>query len=169
MLDNVNDIVNIIFMKRQQRLEKCLSDHRFDNQIHLPHEIIKAHQAILSVFSREVGMPAAKLALLRILAISYPQAMGVMELARRLGVNASAVTRLVKEMETDHLIGRFSDSKDGRRNNVKLIPEGVQILEQMRKRAYELEARLCKRIDPDDLAATVRVLSQVRAAIEEQQ
>ena len=156
-------------MKMQQRLEKCINAHCSDDQVHLPHEIIKAHQAILSIFSREVGMPAARLSLLRILAISYPQGIGVMELARRLGVNASAVTRLVKEMEAERLIGRFPDSKDGRRNYLRLIPEGVQILEKIHKRAYELEARLCKQIDPEDLAAAIRVLSQVRAAIEEQQ
>jgi DNA-binding MarR family transcriptional regulator len=154
-------------VKMQKKLEKFLSAHCYDDQEHLPHEIMRAYQAMLSIFSREVGMPATRLALLRIIAISHPQGIGVMELARRLEVNASAVTRLVKEMEAERLIGRFPDSKDGRRIYVKLVPEGLQILEKLHKRAHEMETRLCKAIDPTDLATTIRVLSQVRTAIGE--
>jgi DNA-binding MarR family transcriptional regulator len=151
-----------------KQFEKGIRIDCSDDRVHLLHEIMKVYQALLGIFSREVGMPSTRVALLRFLAISHPNRIGVMDLARRLGVNAAAVTRQVKEMEVERLIARFPDSKDGRRNYVKLTPEGVQILEKMHKRSHEMEARLCKAIDPDDLATAIRVLSQVRVASEEQ-
>jgi DNA-binding MarR family transcriptional regulator len=155
-------------MKMQTRSEKGISIDCSGDQIHLLHEIMKAHQALLGIFSREVGMPSARLVLLRLLAISHPDGIGVMEIARQLGVNAAAVTRQVKEMEAERLISRFPDLRDGRRNYVKLTSKGVQILEKIHKRAHKMETRLCKEINPDDLDIAIRVLSQIRAAIDKQ-
>ena len=60
---------------------------------------MRTHQALLNVFSREVGMPAARLSLMRILAIGYHEKLGIMQIARRLGIDAAAVTRQVQAME----------------------------------------------------------------------
>jgi DNA-binding MarR family transcriptional regulator len=155
-------------MKTKKKLEKCFNFDCPGDQIHLLHEIMKVHQALLSVFSRVVGMPSSRLDLLRLLVVSYPEGIGIMDLAKRLGINAAAVTRQVKEIEAEHLISRYPDSSDGRRNYVKLTPEGVQKLEKFHQRGQEFETRLCKAISPNDMAATARVLAQVRAAIEEQ-
>ena len=156
-------------MKTQKNPPKGIALHCCDDQAHLLRELMRVHQALLAIANREVGMSSARLALLRQLALSHPDGIGVMDLARRLGVNAAAVTRLVKEMKAERLIGRFLDSKDNRRNYVKLTPEGVQIFEEFHKRAHEFESLICKTIDPVDLTTTIRVLSQVRAAIEEHQ
>ncbi len=155
-------------MKAKKNLEKCFDFDCSGDQIHLLHEIMKVHQALLSVFSRVVGMPSSRLALLRLLVISYPDGIGIMDLAKRLGINAAAVTRQVKEIEAERLISRYPDSNDGRRNYVKLTPEGVQKLLKFHKRGQEFETQLCKAIDPNDMTATIRVLAQVRSAIEEQ-
>ncbi|HBC47772.1 MAG TPA: MarR family transcriptional regulator [candidate division Zixibacteria bacterium] len=156
-------------MKIQKKSPKSINLHCCDEQVHLLREIMRVHQALLGIANREVGMPSARLALLRQLAISHPEGVGIMDLARRLGVNAAAVTRHVKEMKAERLVGRFLDIKDNRRNYVKLTPEGVQIFEEFHKRAHEFESLICKTIEPDDLTTTIRVLSQVRAAIEEYQ
>jgi DNA-binding MarR family transcriptional regulator len=153
-------------MKAPKKTEKCLNFHHSDNQVHLIREIMRAHHALLSACTREVGIPPAKLALLRLLAINYPDKIGVMELARLLGINAAAVTRQVKEMESEHLINRIPDSRDGRRNYITLTQEGIRGFEYIHKRAHEFEARLDKEINPADRDAAIRVLSQVRITIE---
>jgi hypothetical protein len=57
---------------------------------------MRTRQAALNVFSHQVGMPAARLALMRLLAICHPEAVGIMWIARQLGIDAAAVTRQVK-------------------------------------------------------------------------
>ena len=57
--------------------------HHKGDESHLLKEIMRTHQALLNVFSREVGMPAARLSLMRLLAIGYHEKLGVMQIARR--------------------------------------------------------------------------------------
>jgi len=133
---------------------------------HLLREIVLTHQALLNVFSHRVGMTSARLALLRILAVCGSERLGVMEIARRLGINAAAVTRQVKEMEEDSLVERLADEKDGRRSYVQLTERGRKAFELLHERAHELERAVCGPVDSEDVATTVRVLERVRAAIQ---
>jgi DNA-binding MarR family transcriptional regulator len=158
---------NNIIMKISNKDNRITGINHPHEETHLLREVMRTHQALLSIFTREVGMPVSRLALLRLLAISYPNEIGIMDMARHLGINAAAVTRQVKQLEIKHLVSRLSDSKDGRRNSVKLSSEGVQLFEHIHKRGHAFEARLYKSISPDELAAAIRVLSQVRSAIEE--
>ena len=141
--------------------------HHAGDEPHLLREIMRTHHALLNVFSRQVGMPAARLALMRLLAISHPEDLGIMEIARRLGINAAAVTRQVKEMEREHLVDRLADARDARRNHVKLTADGLRIFQQLHERAHEFERALSAVIDPEAITATVRVLVQLRTALEE--
>jgi DNA-binding MarR family transcriptional regulator len=141
--------------------------HHSGDEPHLLREIMRAHHALLNVFSRQVGMPAARLALMRLLAISHPEALGIMDMARRLGINAAAVTRQVKEMEREHLVDRLADDRDARRNHVKLTADGLRIFQQLHERAHEFERGLSALIDPEAIATTARVLVRLRTALEE--
>ena len=75
--------------------------HHKGDESHLLKEIMRTHQALLNVFSREVGMPAARLSLMRILAIGHHEKLGIMQISRRLGIDAAAVTRQVQAMERE--------------------------------------------------------------------
>jgi len=163
----VNDMGYNIIMKTQRPHLKTTILHHSDDQPHLIREIIRSHQALMGIVTRKIGIPSAKFALLRLLAISYPEEIGVMKLARTLNINAAAVTRQIKTMETEGLVSRLLDSQDGRRNNVILTPDGAKAFETIHKRAHEFEDRLYHSIKPDDLATTLRVLTQVRTTIEE--
>src|SRR4030042_962676 len=76
--------------------------HHKSDEPHLLREIIRTHQVLMAGFSREVGMPASRLELMRLLA-SADGDVGVMELARHLGINAAAVRRQVQGMEGEGL------------------------------------------------------------------
>ena len=153
-------------MKTLKKHEKETLVHRNPDEAHLFSEIMRTHQALLAVFNREVGMTGAKLAVMRLLAFNHPKEMGIMELARKQGVSATAVIRQVKEMEAEHLVARLPDPKDGRRNYVRLTIEGARIFEQIHKRAHKFESLLCQELNPDELAISIQILSRVRNAVE---
>ncbi len=140
--------------------------HHKGDEPHLLREVMRVHQILLSVFSRQVGMPASRLALMRLLAVCHSEDIGIMDIARRMGVNAAAVTRQVKEMESEGLVDRAADARDGRRSYVRLTPEGLRIFEQLHERAHEFERELGSLVNGEDIATAVRVLSQLRGALE---
>ncbi len=148
--------------QKQKAFERL---HRGRDEPHLLREIVRTHQVFMAVFSRRVGMPSSRLAILRLLAVS-DEDVGVMDLARRLGVNAAAVTRRVKEMESGGLIRRRSDPTDGRRSPVRLSPKGLRLFEALHERGHELERALSSVVSNDEMAHAATVLMKVRGVME---
>ncbi len=142
-------------------------EHHAIEDSHLLREIMRVHQAILGVVSREVGAPASRLLILRALANAGPSGIGIMALARRLGVDAAAVSRQVSELESDRLVERRRDEADARRSLVRLTPKGLRAFEEVHERAHTFERSLTAIIDPADLVTAVKVLAEVRRALEE--
>ncbi|MEW6442216.1 MAG: MarR family transcriptional regulator [bacterium] len=138
--------------------------HRGDES-HLLREVMRIHQILMAGFSRQVGMPASQLAVMRLLAISE-DGLGVMELARQLGINPAAVTRLLQEMERNRLILRRADPRDRRRSYVRLSSRGLKAFEEIHARSHELERSLDSVIGPEDLAAARRALAKMRTYLE---
>lgn len=139
--------------------------HRGDES-HLLREVMRTHQALLAGFSREVGIPASRLALMRLLATAGRDT-GVMELARLLGVNAATITRQVQEMEAEGLIRRRADPRDARRSRLKLSSKGLRVFADLHARSHELERALSARVSAPEIEAAVKVLSQLRECLEE--
>jgi DNA-binding MarR family transcriptional regulator len=136
--------------------------HHKGDEPHLLREIVRTYQVLMMGFTREVGMPASRFAIMRILAGGLPNDMGIMQLARELGINAAAVTRQIKEMENSKLIIRRLDGKDKRRSHVKLSAKGLKVFKNIHNRNHELERNLSLDISADDMATTVDVLARLR-------
>jgi DNA-binding MarR family transcriptional regulator len=132
---------------------------------HLLREILRTHQVLMAGFSRKVGMPPSRFALMRLLAVTEGD-LGVMDLSRLLGVNAAAVTRQVKEMESEGLVRRRADRRDGRRRYVRLSPKGLKLFGEIHDRGHELERSLSSVIGSDEMAAAAEVLTRLRRFIE---
>lgn len=111
-------------------------------------------------------MPASRFALVRLL-VNTDEKVGVMDLARQLGINAAAVTRQVQEMEAEGLVRRRSDPRDGRRSYVRLSPKGFRLFETIHDRGHELERALSAVISADEMAAATAVLAKLRTFIED--
>jgi MarR family transcriptional regulator for hemolysin len=135
------------------------------NEPHLLREVIRTYQVLMTGFSREIGIPASRLAVLRSLAITEGGA-GVMDIARSLGINAAAVTRQIQDLERERLIQRRSDPKDGRRTHVSLSPKGRKLFEEIHERSHALERSLAAAISADEMATAATVLAKLRAFIE---
>jgi len=133
---------------------------------HLFQEIVRTHQALIGVFSLEVGMPSARMGLLRQLKDSQDGSPGVVDLARVLGVTPAIVTRQVQELEAEGLLRRRSDSRDRRRSRLHLTARGRRTLAQLHERAHELQARVLDGLRDEEVAAACHVLRSLRMAIE---
>lgn len=114
-------------------------------------------------------MPGSRVAILRLLALAHPAGLGVMELARRMGINAAAVTRHATELEQRRLLVRKPDQHDGRRSSLTLTARGLRVFRELHDRGHELERSLLGDVTDEEIAIAVRVLGRLRSAIEELQ
>jgi DNA-binding MarR family transcriptional regulator len=135
------------------------------DETHLGQELVHTYQALLNSFTRVVGMPSARLSVMHVLYGSQPDGIGVLDIARSLDVNAAAVTRQIKAMESERLVTRRADRRDRRRSFVRLTPKGQQLFKQIHARAHEFERTLTSATPREDVATTVRVLKQIRTAL----
>jgi DNA-binding MarR family transcriptional regulator len=149
----------------ESKLASFEKNHRGDEP-HLFREVSRTYQVLVNGFSREFGMPASRFALMRLLAFSSGST-GVMDLARQLGVNAAAVTRQVQEMESEGLVRRRSDPKDGRRSYLTLSPKGRRLAVEIHERGHEMERALSSVLGAEEMALAATVLVRLRAFLEE--
>lgn len=152
-------------MDRDHPIEGLAGLSHSREESHFLRELIRAYQALLNAFSHEVGAPASRLMLLRLLATSQPEALGTMAIARRLGVNAAAVTRQLNALEAEGMVAREADARDNRRTIVRLTAAGMQEFLRAHESAHEFERRLASAVSSEDLAIAIRVLAQVRASL----
>jgi DNA-binding MarR family transcriptional regulator len=152
-------------MPTRNQAEYMLPRHR-DQGPHLLREIVRTHQALMVGFSRRVGMPASRFSLMRLLAVSESD-LGVMDLARYLGVNAAAVTRQLNDMEGDGLIARRPNPRDHRRQRVSLTPKGLRLFDVIHERSHQLELALTSVISTEEMNAAAAVLGKLRNFVED--
>lgn len=136
------------------------------DESHLLREIYRTHQSLISNFTRVIGMSASKLAFLRLLAVEAPGELGIADIARMLEINPAAVTRLVQEMEERRWIKRGVDPHDRRRTLVRITRRGREKFLEVHARMHEMEKALGARFERREIEATVRVLSEIRKALE---
>lgn len=132
---------------------------------HLLREIFRAYQALLSGFASETGMPAARFALMRVLIMS-DDGVGITDLARQLEVNPAAVTRQVKELESERLVKRQTDPKDGRRFYITLSPKGRKLFEGIHERSHQLERSLASELGAEEMVRAAKVLEKLRTFLD---
>ena len=145
------------------RFEK--THHRGDEP-HLLREVFRTYQVLMTGFSRATGMPASRFALMRLLAVTDTN-VGVMDLARQLGVNAAAVTRQVQELEHERLVSRRADPKDSRRAYIRLSSKGRRLFEKIHERNHELERSLLSVLTAEEMASAAMILTKLRTFVED--
>lgn len=139
--------------------------HHRGDESHLLRDIVRTHQVLMAGFSRGVGIPAARFALMRLL-VHADRDVGVMDLARQLGINAAAVTRQVHEMESEGLVLRRAAPRDKRRRYLRLSPKGLRLFAQIHDRTHALERKLSTVISAEEMAAATQTLAKLREFVE---
>jgi DNA-binding MarR family transcriptional regulator len=146
----------------------------FDNVTGLPHSGAEAHlileimhtsKSLLSVFSREMGLPMSQLLLLRVMAGASRKGIGVLEIARIMGINGAAITRQIKKMEEGGLVIRRADKYDGRKSYLRLSAKGRALFLQIHQRVHEFEDLLTTDLEQEDVETIKRFFVQLRTAI----
>jgi DNA-binding MarR family transcriptional regulator len=140
--------------------------HRGDEP-HLLREVFRTYQVLMAGFSREMGMPASHFALMRLVAVAGAD-LGVMDLARQLGVDPAAVTRQVQALERERLVRRRADPRDGRRSYVSLSLKGRRLFGQIHDRNHQFEQLLSTVINDEEMTVATRVLAKLRDFIQGQ-
>jgi DNA-binding MarR family transcriptional regulator len=171
IIDIVNDVVQYPPMsdgRPKSRKAGDLSGFTDHPGPHLFREIVRAHQVLIGAFSREVGMSAARIGLLRQLANNEDGSLGAADLARALGVTPAIVTRQVQELEADGVLCRRNAPRDRRRSQLCLTSRGRRALEQLHERAHRMQTEVLNGLSNEQIAAACHVLSTVRVAIETQ-
>ncbi len=139
--------------------------HHRGDEPHLLRDIMRTHQVLMAGFARGCGVPPSRFALMRLL-VNAEGELGVMELARQLGVNAAAVTRQVQEMESEGLVLRRPDPGDRRRHYLRLSKSGLRLFGRIHDRTHALERRLSAVITAEEMATATHTLAKLRAFIE---
>ena len=91
------------------------------------------------------------------------------ELAQRLGLEDSAVVRVLDTLENSGFLRRLEDPADRRAKLLELTDEGRALGLRVEKVAAVLRAELLSGLDPADIDATLRVLTHMAAKLEELQ
>ena len=165
VIDNVNDIVNNI---RVSKIDRLAEAHHRGDEPHLLREILHTQQAMARGFSREMGRPSSHFALMGVLAHAE-RGLGVTEIAEALDVDAAAVTRIVNALETERLIRRRADPRDGRRRYVSLTEKGLALFSDIHDRSHDLERRLAAEVGAEAMRAAAATLARLRAYVEEKE
>ncbi len=87
------------------------------------------------------------------------------DLTRALGVDSTAVTRMLDRLADKGLVLRRPDPEDGRRQLVELTEQARELLPLLHATASRVEALFESEIEPGDLAAFHRVLMGMLANV----
>jgi DNA-binding MarR family transcriptional regulator len=132
---------------------------------HLVQEIIRTYQVLAAEVTERTGMKSSRFALMRVLADADAD-MGVMEIARQLGINAAAVTRQVQELESERLVRRRADPHDRRRTCIRLSPKGRTLMDELLRCSHEFERSLVSALSAEEMVSAALALTKLRSFVE---
>jgi len=133
--------------------------------LHLLREVLLTYRQLLRRLTVETGLSGAQFEVLRELALADGRST-VSALARELGVDPAAVSRLVASLEQLGLVSRVSDERDGRRRPVVLTEDGSRLMLTFHAEAHKRESALTAALDPQSIETTMQVLHALRDALD---
>jgi DNA-binding MarR family transcriptional regulator len=113
-----------------------------------------------AAFEQYVGIGETRLRLLAHLYAEHEVSQA--DLQRRLRIDGAAITRQVKQLESEGILARRPDPSDNRFTLVNLTPAGVELVLGMAAKGQEFERRVLQDMAPEDIACATRILTQLR-------
>ena len=128
-------------------------------------EVLLTYRLFLRRVSDVTGVSGAQFELLRQMALAGGRTT-TSALARELGVDPAAVTRLVAGLEKLGLVTREEDERDGRRRPVVLTPAGRDFMVRLHAQLHEREDALATSLDPESVEVAMDVLQTIRSVLD---
>lgn len=132
--------------------------------LHLLREVLLTYRQLLRQLTLETGLSGAQFEVLRELALADGRST-VSALARGVGVDPAAISRLVAGLERDGLVARLRDERDKRRQPIVLTEEGRRTVVAFHAQAHAREVALASALDPQSVETTIEVLRTLRDAL----
>ena len=129
--------------------------------LHLLREMLLTYRELLRQLALETGLSGAQFEVLRELALADGRST-VSALARELGVDPAAISRLIAGLKELGFVARESDERDGRRRPVVLTEDGRRRMVALHAGLHEHESALDEALDPQSIETTMRVLRTLR-------
>lgn len=133
--------------------------------LHLLREVLLTYRGLLRQMSAETGLSGAQFEVLRELSLADGHST-VSALARELGVDPAAISRLIASLQRLGLVSRARDDSDGRRQPVLLTQEGRDLMTAFHAEAHERESTLTAGLDTQSLETAMQVLRALRDNLE---
>jgi DNA-binding MarR family transcriptional regulator len=84
------------------------------------------------------------------------------DIAGFVGIDRTATSRALRQMEADGLLARSSGTEDRRTRRVELTPKGCAAITAATPFARANAAIMAEQLDPDEHAALLRLLAKLR-------
>jgi DNA-binding MarR family transcriptional regulator len=129
-----------------------------EQELPLPALILHLYREQARLYEQHLGMSQSRLLLLR--ELSQRGEVSQAELARRLDMEATLVTRFAKHMEASGLLTRRSDPRDNRFTLVTLTAAGQHLSQQMMAFTHSLETQLVEGLSGEEVMSIKQALKQ---------
>jgi DNA-binding MarR family transcriptional regulator len=133
---------------------------------YLPYRLLTATNAVSRLIARayedRFGLTAPQWRVVCVLAQDGPASLE--EIAQRLLVDRSAVSRATLALTRRRLVERLATGKGGRRTRMVLTQEGVRLHGEVAPLALAYEAALIAGLAPDEVKLLKRLLSRLQLA-----
>jgi DNA-binding MarR family transcriptional regulator len=116
--------------------------------------------------SAPYGLPTGSLTVLALIAANPGSSQTA--LARRAGLNDSALVGIIDQLEQRGLVERGRAANDRRRYQLAVTPDGRAMMETLFSVVTEQEAGIRDALGARDMAALLRLLDRVIVALDEQ-
>ena len=89
------------------------------------------------------------------------------DLSKKLNVSTARIAALLKKMEQNGLITRYSSPEDARRTVVGITPAGIASVDEMRAQALHRIEFLLTQVSKEDLETYIRISQQIKEVMNE--
>src|SRR5712675_992477 len=144
---------------RLQVRDEMMKSHRLTNIPLLINRVLSGLNNLAARDLAKLGIaPQGARAL--VILLQFPQLRCAL-LSRLLGLEATALSHLLRALSRDHLIVRDRVENDNRAVEVRLTSQGARIAKACRDLALAHERQLLSGLDPQELAALDRILARL--------
>ncbi|HKJ72909.1 MAG TPA: MarR family transcriptional regulator [Alphaproteobacteria bacterium] len=128
--------------------------------------IARRWRSLLDEQLRPLGQSSARMETMSAIAHA-PASSQQIELAKRLGVEAATVTRMLDSLEAEGLVERLADPSDRRAKHIKLTKTGEAALAEVTAVAERLRNHLLEGIAPSSIDKANAFLARLLSRLEE--